>query len=85
MDVFGESISDIRLQSRMSYDDEIWIYWDSQSNVFYDACGFEMADALEVITPNDLLLFRTDPGYCQFPRRTNPRVLCIIFTDDQCP
>jgi len=66
----------------MEYDAILYIYWDSVENIFYDHCGFEMVNVLDVATPNDIFLFR-ERGFRTFHHRDNRRILCEILTDDQ--
>jgi hypothetical protein len=35
-----------------------------------------------VITPNDIFLFRQNPGYCSFPHRSDKHILCEIITEE---
>ena len=64
----------------------IFIRWNKMENKFYDLYG-EPIYIFDLITPNDLYLFRHDPGYCMFPHKDNRKILCEIFTEDreECP
>ena len=56
-------------------------FYDSEENIFYDQCGQIVTNIFEVLTPNDIFLFKQDPGYNVFPHRDNNRILCEILTD----
>lgn len=43
------------------YIEIINIEYDAEENSFYDQCGIHITNVLEMITPNDLLLFRQNP------------------------
>lgn len=49
--------------------DLCYIYYDPESNAFYDEDGAQIDNIFELITPNDLYLYRHDPGCNLFPCR----------------
>ena len=66
----------------MKYAFVLYIRWDEKENVFYDTCGFMIGNIFEMITPNDVYLFRQDHGNCSFPHREDRNVLCEIIIED---
>ena len=69
--------------SRIIYPHEemLYILWDETTNTFWDTCGKRLTNIFDYITPNDMFLFRNDPGSCSFPHRGDYRILCEILTD----
>lgn len=67
---------------QMGYDGLLYFSYDSKENVFYDPCGIRVINIFEIITPNDLFLFRQNPRYCLFPYIENKFILCVIITDE---
>jgi len=65
----------------MGYDGVLQFFYDSEENIFYDQCGQIVINIFEVLTPNDIFLFKQDPGYNVFSHRDNNRILCEILTD----
>ena len=59
-----------------------YISFDSQTNTFWDANGQRIENNFTILTPNDIFLFRQDPGYCIFPHRKLKSVTCEIFTEE---
>ena len=66
---------------KMGYDGILQFFYDSEENIFYDQCGIRVVNIFEVLTPNDIFLFKQDPGYNAFPHRDDHRILCEILTD----
>ena len=63
-----------------TFDDQIYIEYDPLSNQFYDQCGFHISNIYELVTPNDLCLFRKIPSkYYLFRHRSMKNVLCQII------
>jgi len=60
----------------------LYFWWDEENNMFYDECGQLVINIFEMVTPNDLLLFKKDHGYCLFPHRETKGILCEFVTDD---
>jgi hypothetical protein len=65
-----------------SYGAILFIRYDPEENVFYDECGFRIRNIFEMITPNDLVLYRANHDYCCFPCRYSRNILCWIGADD---
>lgn len=65
---------------RMGYDGILELYYDSEENLFYDQCGIRVRDIFEVLTPNDIFLFKRNPKCNVFLHRKYPRILCEILT-----
>lgn len=59
------------------------IFYFEEENFFTDEDGQVIENIFEFITPNDLYLFRGDPGNCIFPRRDISGELCEIVTLDE--
>lgn len=66
----------------MKYDDTIYIMWFPGENDFFDECGQRIQNIFEYITPNDLWLFRQDPGYNIFPARFDRHIGVEILDND---
>lgn len=60
------------------YDGILELYYDSEENVFCDQCGIKVRDILEILTPNDIFLFKRNSKNNIFPHRRYPRILCEI-------
>lgn len=62
----------------------IYLWWDPRDNAFYDPHGARLSNIFELVTPNDILLFRNDHGYNTFPYVKDKTVLCEInVLDDE--
>ena len=60
-----------------SYDTILYIEYDPVQNSFYDECGKHITNIFELITPNNLYLFRQKPEeYSYFTHRNNSNVVC---------
>lgn len=55
--------------------------YDKERNRFYDIYGNRVHNILEFVTPNDLILFRNDPGYNIFPLRDVDEWLCELILE----
>lgn len=67
---------------QMGCDGILYFTYDPEENTFYDQCGIHMANIFEVLTPNDIFLFKRDHGYCIFPHRDDPHIWCEILMDE---
>jgi len=65
----------------MGYDEVLQFFYDSEENIFYDQCGIRVVNIFEALTPNDIFLFKQDPGYNIFHHRGNPRIICEVFAE----
>ncbi len=61
----------------------IRILYDRCLNMFYDIAGRRITNVFELITPNDLYLYRHDPGNSIFPHISEPHTMCEIITDEE--
>lgn len=62
------------------YDAILYIDYDPVQNSFYDECGQHIVNILELITPNNLYLFKKRPEeYSYFTHRDNPNVVCKLI------
>ncbi len=60
------------------------IFHDEDDNVFYNECGIKISNIFEILSPNDLFLYRKDPiVYTHFHMKDDPTVICEIITTDQ--
>ena len=57
----------------------VYIVYQPHVNMFYDYRGKRLSNVFELITPNDLYLYRHDPGNSIFPHRSKPDTLCEII------
>jgi len=64
----------------MEYDAILYIYYDVEANLFYDD-GWDFFNIYEVVTPNDIYLFKHDPGFRTFPHRSDRSILCEIVKE----
>ena len=64
------------------YDAVLYIRWEENENLFYDECGFRINNVFEMITPNDLYLFRHDCNQRCFPYKKDKRILCEIIIEE---
>lgn len=69
-----------------TYQDSIGLFYDEERNVFIDEDGFIVWDLFEIITPNDLFLFKFNKEYMLVKHRTMPEVLVeMYYPDDDTP
>jgi hypothetical protein len=76
-------ISQEELIYRMGYDYILQFYYDPKENTFHvcDQFGSRVVNILKALTPNDIFLFKQDPGYNVFFHKDNSHILCEILTD----
>jgi len=66
------------------YDGTYYIFWDEQANMFYDPCGIRIINIFDLVTPNEIFLFRYNPkNFCAFPMKGEPRTVCIFVTNEE--
>ena len=58
----------------------VYIIYSPGLNMFYDLRGKRLSNVFELITPNDLYLYKNDPGITLFPHRSKPNTLCELVT-----
>ena len=56
----------------------LFISYDVAYNQFFDECGNIIQNIFEVVTPNDIFLFRRNHDNCMFPYRYDKKVMCIF-------
>lgn len=62
-----------------AYEAVIEIFYDEVENAFYDECGQRINNIFELVTPNDLYLYKSEATrYSSFFQRDDPRILCEI-------
>ena len=59
----------------------IRILYDRCLNMFYDIAGRRITNVFELITPNDLYLYRNDPGNSIFAHVSEPHTMCEIISE----
>lgn len=69
----------------MEEPDVIGLFYDADRNLFTDEDGFIVWSIFELITPNDLLLFRKHEQYMVVPHRSVKNVLVEIFYPEADP
>jgi hypothetical protein len=71
----------------MEEQDAIGLFYDIDKNVFIDEDGFVISGILELITPNDIFLFKHLKEYMVVNHRTLPGVVCELYypEDDDPP
>lgn len=70
-------------RSEQDYKACFHIYYDGVENVFYDSCGKRIINILEILTPNDLFLFRSNQENCVFAMRDDWQVSCKIVIENR--
>lgn len=65
------------------YAEALYLYYDPLENSFVDDDGFHIDNILAILTPLDLLLFKTDYDYNIFPHRGIKNAICIIEAKDE--
>ena len=65
-----------------SFSDSVGLFYDAERNVFIDEDGFIIWSIFEVITPNDLFLFKRNREYMLVQHRTMPEVLVELYYPD---
>lgn len=65
------------------YNKLIRILYSRHINMFYDIAGRRITNVFELITPNDLYLYRHDPGNSIFTHVSEPHTMCEIITDKE--
>ena len=66
----------------LGYEDTVGLFYVKEWNVFMDEDGFIVWDIFEIITPNDLFLFKKNQEYMLIPHCTAPGVLVELFWQD---
>lgn len=56
----------------------IYIYYNKKDNIFYSIFDSPIYNIFEFVTPQDILLFKNDPGYNIFSYRYNDDILVEI-------
>jgi len=74
-------LKDKQLLYQIDYDGILQLFYDPEENIFYDQCGIRIINIFEVLTPNDLFLFKQNQEYNIFYHRDNSRIICEILTD----
>jgi hypothetical protein len=65
----------------MGYDMIMYIFYDSVLNIFYDINGLEVHYLFELLTPNDIMLFKQDHEHNIFMNREDRRTMIEILVD----
>ena len=66
----------------LGYEDAIGLFYVKEWNVFQDEDGFIVWNIFEIISPNDLFLFKKNKEYMLVPHSTIPGVLVELFWPD---
>lgn len=62
------------------FDDVLYIEYDPYTNRFYDQCGFHIINIYEIVTPNDIFLFKKNHlEHSWFNHRGIRNVVCKII------
>lgn len=74
------------MKRSLDEDYTLYLYYYEQQNVFTDIDGIVIYNIFEIITPNDLFLFRHDSGFNYFPFVGDKEWLVEIITvpDEVC-
>jgi len=58
--------------------DVIEMEYDPDSNTFYDEWGVLIPNIFDLLTPNDLYLFKNDYDNNMFNHKKDKKVVCVI-------
>lgn len=60
--------------------DVLFLIYYPEENIFYDECGMRVTNILEMLTPNDLFMFKRFPrDYYIFTDRSNKNITCYLL------
>ena len=66
------------------YSDLTQIFYYPEDNVYVDTDGKVVDFIFEYVEPNDIFLFKLDPGFCMFQHRFDPEWLIeLIYCFDE--
>ena len=66
----------------LSCEDVISLFYDAENNVFFDEDWLIIWSIFEVITPNDLFLFKRNKEYMLVRHRSIPELLVELYYPD---
>jgi hypothetical protein len=67
----------------VDYVDILRLIYNKEENIFYDAdLGHQIVNIFEMITPNDLLLFKKNPEWRYFQHRSDEHTLCELIMEE---
>jgi len=70
----------------LGFEDSIGLFYDEERNIFIDEDGFIVWDLFEIITPNDLFLFKLNKEYMLVKHVSMKEVLVeMYYPDDDTP
>jgi len=75
-DYFGHVVYDLGCE------DAIGLFYDAECNVFIDEDGFISWSIFEIISPNDLFLFKRNQEYMLVRHRSIPELLVELYYPD---
>lgn len=64
------------------YTESILLFYDIDTNRFVDEDGFIVWSIFDIVTPNDLFLFKREKDYMLIHHRSIPGVLVEIYYPD---
>ena len=64
------------------FSDSVGLFYDADRNVFIDEDGFIIWSIFEIISPNDLYLFKRNREYMLVPHRSIPTLLVELYYPD---
>lgn len=64
------------------FSDSIGLFYDADRNVFIDEDGFIIWSIFEIISPNDLFLFKQNREYMLVRHRSIPELLVELYYPD---
>ena len=65
-----------------SFSDSIGLFYDAENNIFIDEDGFLIESIFEIISPNDLFLFKYNQEYMSVRHRSIPELLVELYYPD---
>lgn len=63
--------------------DAIGLFYDRDNNVFIDEDGYIVWNMYEMITPNDMFLFKKKREYMVVNHKTLPGVVCELYYPEE--
>lgn len=70
------------MPTRLTCDALMIVIWNETENAFYDECGQHIENIYELITPDNIFLFRHNHGNCLFPMVDDRWILIEIIVEE---
>lgn len=80
---FWRAYITVMMTELLPHDIILYIIWYEPENTFWNLDGSPVENINEILTPNDLFLFRHDPGYSCFFHRQHRHIMVELLTEDE--